>query len=138
MLNITMICLSITGIIFSIIYVVLAYFVTQKGDFYQNRHWKASILVAVICSLIVTLCGFVFLALLFLRQYFEIKVDVFEILLYARLMFLCIYVMFFIPYLFVITIGIYFRLGRQIDMDDILDKIWQDPNIGYKSPIQDI
>lgn len=147
--DITFICLSMIGVILTVSYILFAYWVTHKGDFYHNRRWRGAVLVAGISSILIPLSfSLVILSVILSssKSIFELYGTIIALLSRKNLLEIIglIIGLFFtfliivIPYLYVVTLGIHFRIRRSIDSDDYLDKIWKDPNKGHKSPIQEI
>ena len=148
---ITIICLCAIGAIFLFSYVLFAYIVTHKGDFYQIRRWKGAILFAGIFSLIFTIILlFVIIISLDTNSSAKYLVELFR-LIFGLLLKECIfevimlifsilftYLTLIIPFQFMVTLGIHFQLKRWYPSDDYLDKIWEDPNKGHRSPIRDV
>jgi len=123
------------GMVLLISYFGFAYWVTHKGDFYHIRRWKAALWVAGILGII----------LFVIPPFSPIPTiispssgkNLFEFIgLIVNALFSTL--VFVIPLLFVITIGMHHGLKWWLNSDDFLDMIWKDPNKGHKSPIQDL
>ena len=133
--DITLLCMSVLGLLLLIGYIAFSYFVTHKGDFYHIRRWKAAIWFAGIF-------GGILGVPLFLSSVAAIgsassTKNVFEVIgttiggLFSILAFI-------LPFVFMVCIGTHHQLKWWLNSDDYLEKIWKDPNKGHKSPIQDI
>jgi cation transport ATPase len=133
--DITFICVTLVGVILLVIYILFAYRVTHKGDFYQIRRWKASIWLASILTVSMYILLGTFLITLIVINASE--KNVYEII---RLMVVGFFttLIFSIPFQFIISIGTHYKIKWWLDSDDYLDKIWKDPNTGHKSPIREI
>jgi hypothetical protein len=133
--DITLLCMSAIGLILLVGYIAFSYFVTHRGDFYHIRRWKASIWLASIFGGILGVPVFL-LSIAALIASSSAK-NIFEIIGVIIGGFLSI-IAFILPFVFMVCIGTHHRLKWWFNSDDYLDKIWKDPNKGYKSPIQDI
>jgi len=122
-------CLGIGELALLLVYVIFAYSVTHSDDFYQARRWKAAILISIISGILILV---MICTLIFLFSYDEIT-KVRTMNLDSLIVTVTFTLAFVIPLMFIITVASYNRL---VWSDDLLDKIWNDPSKGKKSPIQ--
>jgi membrane protease YdiL (CAAX protease family) len=134
--DVSYICFTFVGVAFLISYIVFTYFVLHRGDFYHIRRWKAAIWAAVISVVLFSAFLFAFLFFQGIKSPLaNSSKDVAEIIILLIGTFLPALVIF-VPLLFLITLGTHHQLKWMLNSDDLLDKIWPDPNKGNKSPIQ--
>ena len=127
--------MSIVGAILLISYVVFAYLVTHRGDFYQVRRWKAALWFAGLPGVILSAILLFSSITTIVRNSVEKNADeligsVFGAVFSAFAL--------IVPFLFVVTIGTHHQLKWWLNSDDYLDKLWKDPNKQQKSPIQEL
>ena len=133
--DITLICMSAIGGILFVCYIVFAYLVTHSGDFYHVRRWKAALWFAGIPGVILSVL-FIFFSITAIvsntigKNTSEIIGQVIGVIFSSLTL--------IVPFLFLVTIGTHHQLKWWLKSDDYLDKIWKDPNKGYKSPIQEL
>ncbi len=139
--DITPFCCGSLGITLLVGYIVFAFSVTRHGDFYQVRRWKASILAAVISSILFIIGYFAAFAVPILGALFtnpdllfNMKIDKQFLTGYLELILFGLVIL--MPFMFIGTLGTYYRLKQWLTSDDFLDTIWKDPNKNKKSPIQ--
>ena len=133
--DVTLLCMSAIGLILLIGFIAFSYFATHKGDFYRIRRWKAAIWFAGIFGGILGVTFF-FFSIAAIDISLSTK-NVFEVIITTIGGFFSI-LAFILPLVFMICIGTHHQLKWWLGSDDFLDKIWNDPNKGHKSPIQDI
>jgi len=133
--DITLICMRMIGIILFISYVVFAYLVTHRGDFYHIRRWKAALWFAGFPGII--LSALLLFSSITMTVGTATGKDPLEVI---ALVFSVIFSALSLigPFLFVVTIGTHQQLKWWLNSDDYLDKIWKDPNKGHKNPIQEL
>jgi hypothetical protein len=130
--DVSLLCVNVIGIVLLIGYLVFAYLVTHKGDFYYVRRWKFALWVANIIGLVL-LALFLFPSINLISSN-SIQGSLFGIAVSAFLSTLT----YIIPFLYVVVIGVHYQLKWWLNSDDFLDKIWKDPNKRHKSPVQDL
>ncbi len=129
------ICLGTVGFILLVGYVVFAFLVTHRGDFYQIRRWKAAICFSSISmALILVVVVYIFVTPGFSAWSSESMVEIAGHILGTLMATL----VFIVPVLFAATWKIWDQLRWSVQADDFLDKIWKDPNKEHRSPIQEI
>jgi hypothetical protein len=133
--DITFICMSTIGLILLIGYIAFAYFVAHKGDFYNNRRWKAAIWLASIFGVVLSASLLLFSIIAIISS--APGKNIFEVI--RRMLGVFSFTLaFIIPFVFIVCVGTHHQLKLRLNSDDYLDKIWKDPNKGHKSPIQEI
>src|SRR5512145_558153 len=122
--DITLICMSVIGLVLLISYVVFSYLVTHRGDFYHVRRWKA----AIWCGGAFGLIGSILLIILLVTSTDSKAVEKSTCEVVEQVIGWIVFnLILFIPFLFMVTIGMYYQLTRWLNSDDYLDKIWKDP-----------
>ena len=110
-------------------YVIFAYFVTRKADFYKARRWRAAILISVISGFLIT----ALICIPLLLSSYDTSTKSIILNFDSMIATVICALAFVIPFMFLITVTSYSRLAWS---DYLLDKLWKDPNEGKKSPIQ--
>lgn len=149
--DVTFICMITNGVILLISYILFAYWVTHKGDFYHIRRWKASIWLASITAaifwgalLIIPVVLIIInsspkniIDMIWMKSINSSAKNIFEFFGLVVGSFLSMFNLV-VPLLFIVTLGTYHQLKWWLISDDYLDKIWKDPNKGHKSPIREL
>jgi hypothetical protein len=123
----TILCLGIPEFILLAIYAIFVYLGSRRDNFYQARRWKAAVWSSIIMGFLVP-SGICIFAILGADK--DSKTLDF-ISMVAAIVLLTLPLV--IPLMFINTISTYYGLAWS---DNILDKIWKDPNKKNKSPIQ--
>lgn len=127
---------SVFGGIILVLYGLFVFVVIKQGDFYAARRWKAAAWAAVLSVVFFegVLAVITFTLLLSGSHDLSFRAALgiaSQSLISVLLLLPCLG-----PLLFVITIGTYYRLKHWLDSDRFLDRIWDDPNKGRRTPIQ--
>jgi hypothetical protein len=122
-------CIGIGEFILLIVYVIFAYLGSRRDNFYQARRWKAAVWISIISGFLILamICA---PAIIFTYNDFVETSTLHLDSIFASITLILVFVL---PLMFIITLSTYNRLAWS---DDLLDKIWKDPNKGNKSPIQ--
>jgi hypothetical protein len=119
-------CLGIGEFILLVIYAVFAYLGSRRDNFYQARRWKAAVWTSILIGFLIPLGICTMEILSAYKDSITLNSD-------SLIATVGLTLALVIPLMFIITISTYNRLAWS---DDLLDKIWKDPNKGKKSPIQ--
>ena len=132
-IDVTSLCWSTLGIVLFVGYLRFAHSVTQRGDFYHGRRWKAALWFAgVPCLILFVIFLLSSITATFSNPSGKDTIDLIEFVIVAVLTRLA----YMIPVLLVMTIGIHYSLKWWRNSDDFLDKIWKDPTKGQKNLVQ--
>ena len=140
--SIFLICM---GLILLSSYLLFAIYITRHGDYYKIRRWKAAIWISLISAflfaglVIITIEGYIVLnsplsqnPILLLETIANTYIQSFKTII--GLLFASSFCL--VPYLFMVTLGVYYKLKWWFGSDDLLDKIWKDPKRPIRSPLQ--
>ncbi len=126
-------------------YSLFAFYVTRHGDFYMIRRWRAAIWTSLFSTIlflvifnicVVGVIGINSPILKYPNLLSGTLVKNIFLILKFSLDLLIVFLPCLTIFLFIITIGTYYRLKWWLNSDDFLDKLWKDPNKNRKSPIQ--
>lgn len=138
--DITAYCFGFAGIVMLTVYAVFVGYMTQHGDFYQKRRWKASILAAILSSALFIVVILISLSIPIIGQFLKKPAPLFEHEIrptgYLYFELISILLVCWMSFMFIVTFGTHYRLKWWLNSDDFLDKIWKDPDKNRKSPIQ--
>ena len=140
--SIFLICM---GLILLSSYLLFAIYITRHGDYYKIRRWKAAIWISLISAflfaglVIITIEGYIVLnsplsqnPILLLETIANTYIQSFKTII--GLLFASSFCL--VPYLFMVTLGVYYKLKWWFGSDDLLYKIWKDPKRPIRSPLQ--
>ena len=122
-------CIGIGEFILLIVYAIFAYLGSRRDNFYQARRWKAAVWISIISGLVIFAMIFAPVIIFTYNDFVETSTLHLDSIFATITLILA----FVLPLMFIITLSTYNRL---VWSDDLLDKIWKDPNKGNKSPIQ--
>jgi len=133
-INVTSLCWSTLGIVLFIGYLRFAYSVTHRENVYEVQRWKTAIWFAgILCLVLLAVFLRPSIATILNNSSEKDTIDLIEFVIVVILSTLS----YFIPILFVLTVGVSYMLKWWRNSDNSSGKIGKESEKDSKSPVQE-